>query len=95
MRWNVRADAERGPGDASARRVRSLPVEAHPAAVGLQHPEQAVEERRLAGAVRADEPDDLTLVDVEADAVERGDTRERLGHVVRNEQGHVAPSVDG
>ena len=47
--------------------------EPHRPAVRLQEAEQAVEERRLARTVRADEPDDLPLGDVEAHAVERGD----------------------
>ena len=50
-----------GPGGASATRVRSRPSNVHASAVGLQDAEQAVEERRLARAVRTDQPDDLVL----------------------------------
>ena len=56
-----------GRGGATGRRLTSTPVELDGAAVdALAMPEQAVEERRLAGAVRADEPDPLALVDVDA-----------------------------
>ena len=64
------------PGDVVA-------VELDGAAVAAEHPEQAVEERRLAGAVRADEADPLALVDVDVDAVERDDAGEPLRHVPR------------
>ena len=53
------ADARAGPAGGSARAARSRPSKRHRAAVGLQDAEQAVEERGLARAVRADEPDDL------------------------------------
>ena len=50
-----RAAARRWVGSA----VRSRPSNVDPAAVGPQDAEQAVEERRLPGAVRTDEADDL------------------------------------
>ena len=68
------ADAEPGafvdaePGDVGA-------VELDDATVGPQDAEDAVEERRLAGAVRADQPDALALLDVDVDVIERDDAR--------------------
>ena len=65
MRWNVRPMPEAGPPvRRHAREVRA--VERDRPAVGPQQAEQAVEERRLARAVRPDETDDLALADVEA-----------------------------
>ncbi len=40
---------------------------------------EQVHERRLAGAVRADQADDLALLQLERDAAERFDTGERAG----------------
>ena len=71
------ADAEPGAfvdpqaGDVGA-------VELDDAAVGSQDAEDAVEERRLAGAVRADQSDALALLDVDVDLIERDDARELL-----------------
>ena len=62
MRWNVRPIPSRARR-CTGTRARSLPVEHDRAAVGTQHAEEAVEEGRLAGAVRADEPDDLASFD--------------------------------
>ena len=45
-----------------------------------------VEDRRLAGAVRADEPEDLARVDVERHVVERGDATEAHRDVVELEE---------
>src|SRR5439155_19832335 len=61
-------------------------VEHDPARVGSEDAEEAVEERRLARAVRADEADRLTRRHVEGDAVEGGDAREALGHLAGVEQ---------
>src|SRR5437764_334101 len=47
--------------------------------------EQAIEERRLPRAVRTDQPDALALVDLDAHPVERGDPREPLRQLVRDE----------
>ena len=77
-------DALEGAADAAPRpRVHRqaadvLAVELDRAAVGAQHAEHAVEERGLAGAVRADEPDPLALVDLEVDVVEGDDAGEAL-----------------
>ena len=77
MRWNVRAIPSR------ARLCGDLGEVTRPSKVtrppsGRNMPEEAVEERRLAGAVRTDQADDLAVGDVEADGVERGDPCERL-----------------
>ena len=54
------------------------PVELDAAAVrGLEAADE-VEDRRLAGAVRADEPEDLALVQRQVDVAHRGDAAEPL-----------------
>ena len=69
-------------------------VEDDPACLGSEDAEEAVEERRLARAVRADEADRLTRRHLEGDVVERGDAREALGHPAGVEQtGAVASAV--
>ena len=47
-------------------RVMSLAVEAHAAAVGRMHAGDHIDERGLAGAVRADQADDLARLDRKA-----------------------------
>src|SRR5207253_4051139 len=63
---------------------RAVP-EADVSALRRVEPAQAVEERRLAGAVRPDEADDLPLAHVERDAVERDDATEADGEVANGE----------
>jgi hypothetical protein len=46
---------------------------AHLAAVGLEHAEDDPHRRRLAGAVRADEAEELARLDLEREPVERDD----------------------
>ena len=53
----------------------------------LVEPGQAVEERGLAGAVRADQAEDSALVHVERHAVQRDDAAEYHAHVAYHEQG--------
>ena len=48
-----------------------------------------VEERRLAGPVRADQPQDLSLVHVEIDVGHRGQAAEIPSHSFTFKQGHV------
>ncbi len=48
---------------------------------------EAVEQRRLAGAVRTDQPEDLALADLEADAVERHDAAEANRDVTDGDDG--------
>src|SRR3546814_17179333 len=45
----------------------------------------AVEHRRLAGAVRADDREDLALADLEADVVHRGDAPEAEPDVLKRQ----------
>ena len=77
MRWNVRPMPSRArswtrqAGDVGA-------VELDRAAVGAEDAEDAVEERRLAGAVRADQPDAFARLDVDVDLVEGDDAGELL-----------------
>src|SRR5262249_27951831 len=49
-------------------------------------PADAVEEGRLAGAVRTDQADDLAFADVEGDAIERDDTAETHRDVTNGQQ---------
>src|SRR3546814_10894557 len=54
----------------------------------------AVEHRRLAGAVRADDREDIALADLEADVVDRGDAAEAEPDVLKRERrlaGGTAP----
>jgi len=44
---------------------------AHAARVGAREPGDEVDERGLAGAVRAEQPEELAALDRQADAVER------------------------
>ena len=76
------------PRDARARVIalrlnpaRSLALERdHPARERV-HAGDGVEDGRLARAVRADEPEDLALVDVQGHVAERGDPAEPHGDV--------------
>ena len=89
MRWNVRPMPRRARLCVGSPPI-DAPAEPHGAAVGPQRAEQAVEQRRLAGAVRPDQPDDLALADRQAHVVERGDAREPHRHVARR-RGAVRP----
>ena len=44
----------------------------HPAALGIEEPQQQVCDRRLAGAARTEQRDPLARLEPEADAVDRG-----------------------
>src|SRR4051794_24722378 len=46
--------------------------------VDLEEARDAIHERRLAGAVVADEPEDLALLQLQIDVVDRGDATEAL-----------------
>ena len=71
-------EAEGGP--AIGRVLRDVgPVEDDPALVGLREPGDEVEDRRLAGAVRADQAEDLAVAQVEAGVVDGADPAEALG----------------
>jgi len=54
------------------------PVDEYPSGTGRQHPRDQVEERRLAGAVRADDRNDLAVVHRERDIVDRLDAAKGL-----------------
>ncbi len=62
----ARPTKRRHAGDVAA-------VEQHPAVVGAQEAVEAVEEGGLAGAVRADETDELTGADLDRHIAQRGD----------------------
>src|SRR2546422_1430377 len=90
-RGERRGDLERAAHAARPDRVRREPQDLLPAVrdravVGAEQAGQDVEERRLAGAVRADERADLAARQVEAHAVDRTDTAERLTDVDDPEQ---------
>ncbi len=56
----------------------------------LVEPGQAVEQRGLAGAVRSDQPQDLSLVHVEGYAVQRDDAAEHDADVANRQQGRIS-----
>ena len=81
------ADAQPGsPVDRQPVDQRAL--ESDGSRVGTLNTQQAVEQRRLAGAVRADQADHLVGVDRQADVAERGDAPEPLGDPGCFEQRH-------
>src|SRR5258708_33683395 len=74
------ADAKpRHPVWRLARDRAALPADV--ATVQPVHPADAVEQRRLARAVGADDPDDLALPHLELDAIDRRYSPKPLGHV--------------
>ena len=83
--WKVRARPRR------ASRCGLSPVTSWPfirtvPAVGFWKPRERVDERRLAGAVRADQAEDLALPQDEVDAVDRVDAPEVNLEAARLEQ---------
>src|SRR6185369_7777165 len=62
-------------------------LEQDPAAVRRQGARHAIDERRLARAVRADEAQSLARPDLNRDAVERQEAAEALGDAVELERG--------
>src|SRR5690606_20513629 len=80
-------DAE--AGNAVRRHLRDvLALEADTAGCRLIDAAYEVEDRRLAGAVRTDDREDLALVDAEADAVDGLDAAEMHGQVFDFQQRH-------
>src|SRR5215208_715672 len=65
-----------------------LLLEGDLAFVWFVEPRDQIEHRRLAGAVRADEPDDLPLVHVERYVVHRDDAAEPSRHALDREHRH-------
>src|SRR6476646_5953951 len=88
-----------GPANAEPIQLRR-PQTRDPSAVDLhfagargQLAQDAVEQGRLAAAIRSDQAEDLALLNVEADAVDCGDAAETLADVVDFEdRGHGAVS---
>ena len=74
-RWKVRRIPRARRVDALAR-VRRRTRRTRPAGVRRPHPRDDVEERRLPGAVRADQAPDGTFLDREVDTGEGGDPAE-------------------
>ena len=56
----------------------------------LIEPGEAIEQRRLAGAVRSDQAEDLALVHVEGHAIQRDDAAEHDADVANREQGSIS-----
>ena len=91
-----------GPGHAEVRDlvaaelVDRLAVELDVARRDVVEPGDAVEERRLAGAVRSDDADDGSFVDVEVELVDGEEPAEPFGDGARHEQRHdIPPRVIG
>ena len=57
-----------------------LPRQAHLAGIGSEHPRDEIEQRGLAGAVRADQRVQLTILDRQVHAVHGSERAEALGH---------------
>ena len=93
MRWNVRPIPRRARLCVGQRRRCDAPPSRTVPPFGRSVPEQAVEQRGLARAVRPDQPDELAFADGQAHLGERGDARERHRHVLGDEErvggGHV------
>ena len=76
--WNVRAMPSAAIPCAGTS-SRSWPSKSHTSGGRLVDAADDVEHRRLAGAVRTDQPADLTVLDREAQAVQRNDAPEAHG----------------
>ncbi len=70
-----------------AAEAHGRPVDEDAAAVRLEDAFEQPHQRRLAGAVLADQRQDLAGPDLEADALERLDDAEALGHALDGHQG--------
>src|SRR2546422_600426 len=66
-----------------------LALEGHPPRVRAHQPRDQVEERRLAGAVRADDGVDRSLADREGDVVDGDEAAERLAYSLDLEYGRA------
>src|ERR1022692_5331204 len=82
-------DAEPG-APVGGETIDGLAVESHAAPVGTQLTAQAVEQRRLAGAIGPHEAEDLTRLHRHGDVVQRLNTAEALGDRPCFEQGRPA-----
>src|SRR5512132_174761 len=68
-------------------------VEVHSTGIGRVEAGDDVEERRLAGAVRTDEPGDRSFVQRKRDVVEGDDASEPAGHVLNCQERHRATII--
>ena len=89
--WKVRLTPRRLSSDGRMP-VTSLPSTLTSPPRRRELAEDAVEQRGLAAAVRADEAEDLALAHVEGDAVDRGDAAEALADVADFEDRLMAAS---
>ena len=78
----------RQPGDVRRRRARTVP------AVGCLEAREHVDQRRLAGAVRADQAEDLAGAQLEVDAVDRLDALEVDADRRRRASDAARPALD-
>ena len=84
-----RAAAIHGPlGDVDA-------VEHYAAGVGIDHAAGHAEAGRLAGAVGAEQPDDLARIDLEIDAIDDATASVSFHQAANFEQRHRASSMTG
>ena len=74
-----------------------LAIEDDAAGGRAQHTGQAIEERALAGAIRADDGADLAALDLEVDVVERGQTTKADSQAFRTQYrgGGISPALLG
>ena len=87
--WNVPRDA-RAWRHGARDREQVLAREGDASRRRVVQPAQAVEQRRLAGAVRTDQGADLALLDLEREVCEREDPAELDSHVLDSQQSHDA-----
>src|SRR4029077_4690758 len=79
-------------GDAVGRNVGDvLVLEEQPPCAGLIDAADQVENRRLAGAVWADDGEYLALVHLEADRIDRTDAAKTYGDFIGSEDAHRRP----
>ncbi len=72
-----------------------VPVEEDPAPVGLHQPHDHGEDRGLAGAVRAEQPDGLAAPHREADVLDHGALAETLAEPVRDQPAGLVDDLAG
>ena len=92
--WKVRAMPSRACASGVARWSRRWSQEADAAGGRFGVARQAVEERALAGAVRADQADDLALGHVQVGAIHRAEGAEGLDDAARLKQHGAPPGGD-
>src|SRR4051812_31137409 len=65
------------------------PVQAHATAIRSVEPGDEIEQRRLAGAIRPDQADDLAFGHLEVNLADRGETAETLRYALELEEGRL------